>query len=619
MTHFSFLLCAVAASLLLQVSAQVAVQPPCADPVLCDTGTSYFNEFKLQFAKTVKDLKFSNTYVDLTVTTSGGDSFSYRLVRCGCEAGQVPNGAEVIFVPPRRVYVADTVTLGMIIHDLEARDKVGAVQSTARVYDSAIRSRFKKTTSLAEVKASQDIDLSFLSSFEVTDYVDANVGKPFFLNGETAEATPFGRVEWLKILGLILNKPAIADVKMQRIIRNYNQNKALAALSKRRPSVILNYPFASSSGTSWSQPSEKQYTMQLLRDANADHVFMNDGGNTSNLVTLDEFVQKFRWSRYLIHSGKFPPTRETSMSTLFPESNATDAANITKTLKSLAAVRCANVWVLNKRFVGEGLESANDFFEWGTTNPDLVLRDIITVLHPNINVGRDTVFSSKLDDAAANVKGGDCPYNDLLGKAPDGMVYVDTLMNVEGKNRFELENALVGKIIPEVSKLDNIDSKSVDGFFAKPQEANATSTNFTLRAMVKEGDKDAVLNDTDSMVDAVSRAMGNVTVTSLVAGEPAADPSGAEAILDTPKTSESSSGLSGGAVAGIVIAALALGAIFGGLLYCIGAKRGRTSGETAIRDRFWEEQQVRLADQNTTGGSGAYSVSTAQDRSGVLG
>lgn len=199
------------------------------------------------------------------------------------------------------------------------------------------------------------------------------------------------------------------------------------------------------------------------------------------------------------------------------------------------------------------------------------------------------------------------------------MVYVDTLMNVEGKNRFELENALVGKIIPEVSKLDNIDSKSVDGFFAKPQEANATSTNFTLRAMVKEGDKDAVLNDTDSMVDAVSRAMGNVTVTSLVAGEPAADPSGAEAILDTPKTSESSSGLSGGAVAGIVIAALALGAIFGGLLYCIGAKRGRTSGETAIRDRFWEEQQVRLADQNTTGGSGAYSVSTAQDRSGVLG
>ncbi len=133
------------------------------------------------------------------------------------------------------------------------------------------------------------------------------------------------------------------------------------------------------------------------------------------------------------------------------------------------------------------------------------------MLHPNIDVGSEPTFSFKLNDAPADIKGSSCPYNDLLGKAPKGMGYVDTTMDIEGMNRFDVENLLVEKIIPEVSKDTKIGAKAIDGFFEKPQ-ANA-STTFVLRTMVKKTDVQEIIDGRDGLVFAVRSALGrNATV-----------------------------------------------------------------------------------------------------------
>lgn len=103
--------------------------------------------------------------------------------------------------------------------------------------------------------------------------------------------------------------------------------------------------------------------------------------------------------------------------------------------------------------------------------PDLILQDIVYAVHPNIDVDDKTTFSFKVDTASDSIKGGACPYNDLLGMAPNGKQYVDFTMEVSGMNRFEVENKLVENIIPKIASDERLDSKSVDAFFEKPQKA----------------------------------------------------------------------------------------------------------------------------------------------------
>ncbi len=355
MSRLQTLCLAVAAAAISSVSANVET---CLFPVTCDPSTNYFDKINLTHIKTVSQLTFANTYVSFTVNSADKkQAYPYRLVRCGCPSGNVPAGTQVIFVPPRRLYMTDSPTIGMCTHAVQVSDRIIAVKNAAFLYASSLRRRIKKSTPFS-VLNNTDVDVAFVNFFlKSKDYVSSNTGKPFFVNGESNEDTPFARSEWVKIFGLMFDKVDAANTAFDNIVDIYTANRKLANSARRRPSVVLNYPI----GNAWFQPSEKQYTTELLRDANVDFLFMNDGKSTSNNLTVEEVAQKFKWTRYLINSGPFPPIKNNSMTSLFANGSKATGKKINTALRSMAAVHCANVWVNQKRVAGEGFNSVNDF------------------------------------------------------------------------------------------------------------------------------------------------------------------------------------------------------------------------------------------------------------------
>ena len=556
----------------------------CSDPVeICYTHKDYFpNKVTIEHAKTVK-ISYNNTYVDMSVTDASGSIYLHRLVRCGCPVPLSSSEFQVIKIPPKRLFVNDGPSIAFLTHSIPQLDRIVAVGDPTYIYSESIRSRFSEGTSNAVLANRTDIDVSFISLNYVSAYKQANISIPYFANGESDEATPFGRSEWIKVFGLIFNAVDAANSKYEDIVSKYNKMTQIAWNAQRRPSVLLNYPY----GSSWSLPSENQYITQILRDANVDYRFMNDGKNDTNLLTLPEILGNFSSARFLLLSGPFPPVVSSEMREFFqPEINPDGSENmdgkeINRALKSLASVQCANVWVQSKR-VTEDL-NANDYFEFGAIRPDLLLEDIVHAVHPEAESDNSTTFSFKMKDADSSEKGGSCPYNDLLGEAPIGMVYIDVELEVKGMDRFQIEDKLVDSVIPEVTRDKRIERNGIEVFFEKPQQLSTSV--LVLRIMVKEESENSMLNDAATVQGSVQRALGSSAEVHLLQYESV---NGESKMLKQ--------GLGTRAISGIVLGCLGIALLCGLLLFLVGRKSGRKFGATETRDRFWREHGVRLAD-----------------------
>lgn len=579
---------------LIVVASSAQHEQPCLNAVIyCNTNKDYFPEkISLRYTTTTK-LVFSNTHVDVTVTRVDRNSERYRLVRCGCPSGDVPQGTQIIFVPPRRLFVNDGPTIGVLAHSLARVNQITAVGNPAFVYSSAIRSRFatNESTSFESLINRTDIDLSLLYLDDIEEYKDANVRTPFFANGESDESTPLGRSEWIKILALLFDLVESGSTAFEEIERNYENAKALAQRARERPSVLLNYP---GTNLKWSLPSEKQYIAALLRDANVDYLFLNDGNNKTRVLPLDQVVSQFRWARYLIHTGPYPPSDSTDMSSLFPTESVNgivneDAVAINEALRSLASVRCGNVWVQSKRVTNDDGHSANDFFEYGATRPDLLLLDIVHMVHPSLDESYEPFFSFKLNINANSAVARNCPYNQLLtNKALDGMQYIDIEMEIVGLNRFLVEDRLVENIFPQVAQNPHMQLNGIDAYFIK--ETRKRSSILVLRAMVQNEYASDVMENAGRIVRSVGQALDSDVMVKLLS---------VSSVSDGIETVEKRIGIQAVVAAAIFVGMTLFTAILGGLLYFVGSKIGTTKGKNEMKTRYWNELGVRLREDGS--------------------
>ena len=570
--------------------------PACLNPVAkCNIGEDYFPvKITIEYATaSIRDVKFENSFVDFKVVEREGKQFSYRLVRCGCPPGTPPPMAQVIYVPPRKVHVADGVVLGMLTHSLSVGDRISAVDEKKFIYAPGIRKGVEngeikdlkasspKGNRYVQIRGDMSIDVSFLNRFQVEAYENASTGKPFLLSGESEESTPLGRSEWIKIFGLVFNNALTANDRFKDIRDQYEFAKRLAARATRRPSVLLNHPTFGKKKTVWNLPSERQYTTALLRDANVDYLYMNDSRNTTIEKSIEEVVKKFKWARYYIRANPFPPA-EPTMESYFESFKTPEQKRVLQQIKTLASVRCGNVYSDQKRLSAD--KQANDYFEFGVARPDLMLQDMVLMFHEDVDVGGEKTFVVKYKEAPSRLQSGGCPYNDLSGAAAPGKRFVDTEMNITGMNRFQVEEKLVEGIIPELAKqLENIDAKSIEGYFKLPPP-RAKASNFVVRVMASDAEAESFLRK-DAVVPSVQKALGiDATVTWV------------RAKYADGETPTKSSNLATGAIIGAVLGVLAIVVFIAFLVYVVGNRRGRRSSEEALRERFWNEHQVRLSD-----------------------
>jgi len=201
-------------------------------------------------------------------------------------------------------------------------------------------------------------------------------GIPVIYNGDWTELTPLGKAEWIKFFGALYGKDEKASEIFQNIKLEYTKAKELAKSAKSSPKVIGGAMY----NDNWYMPYGNSWQAQFIQDANADYLYADTKGNGSLSLAFESVLEKAEDAEYWISSGQF-----TSYEQLFNESEH---------YKRFEAVKNEKVFSIS---LSQGETGGIIFYELGPQRPDLILKDLISIFHPELLKNYKPVFYKPLN------------------------------------------------------------------------------------------------------------------------------------------------------------------------------------------------------------------------------
>ena len=295
------------------------------------------------------------------------------------------NGQKVII--PLKSLAATSVTHFEFLSLLEEINSLSAVCSPHLIYNKAVLKKFNegKLTDLGDafnVNVEKTLQLKpeavMMSGYNQNDPYSQRVsqaGIPVILNVEWMETSLLARAEWIKFVAAFYNKEQMADSIFNEVSDNYETIKTKAATVNIKPRIVAGNSFR---GT-WYMPSGRNYMAKLYTDAGADYYYKNDTTAGSLPLNVETVLKNFSDCDVWLNCN---------FSSLKELQNADTKHTLFKAFKQ------KEVYNFNNRLLPS---SANDFWESAVARPDLLLSDVIAILHPELLPGYKFNYAKKLE------------------------------------------------------------------------------------------------------------------------------------------------------------------------------------------------------------------------------
>ncbi|CAJ1502390.1 ABC transporter substrate-binding protein [[Mycobacterium] kokjensenii] len=349
-----------------------------------DPGVDYFPDKSTLTEATNFSLDYHRSYQVLTVHRPyhGGKPVSYVLVRCGAPAPQLDGElahAQRVTIPVRGLYSGSTTHLAMI-GELGRADVVTGVANPAAVADPAIRANIDSGATVGYASGGQLNIESVLAAGPdvlVTEGMDdpgypklREAGLPVVADAEWLETTPLGRAEWIKMFAALTGTERRA-AQAYASVRDSYRTLAARAADADPVDVLVGTMY---SGT-WSMPTGDSYSGRLVADAGGRYPWLAETGAENLQLNFESVYAR---------AGTAPLWLVTDDWQTRGDAVARDSR-----YGELTAVRSGQVWSATKAMTPGG---GNLYWERGTARPDLLLGDLVAILHPDLGVGHDFEF-----------------------------------------------------------------------------------------------------------------------------------------------------------------------------------------------------------------------------------
>lgn len=201
------------------------------------------------------------------------------------------------------------------------------------------------------------------------------LGIPYVYIGDYLEESPLGKAEWMVAIAEIIGAREGGTAKFNEIATRYNTLRDSVAINViEAPSVMLNVPY----GDSWFMPPADSYMARLISDAGGDYIFKKETGNRSVPIDIEE--------AYIL----------ASQADIWLNLDATRSLDHLKAkCPKFSDIRCVHNGDVYNNTRRSNQDGGNDFFESAVVNPDLVLRDLTGIFHPEL-IRDEPVYYVKL-------------------------------------------------------------------------------------------------------------------------------------------------------------------------------------------------------------------------------
>ncbi|GAB1415307.1 ABC transporter substrate-binding protein [Paludibacter sp.] len=291
------------------------------------------------------------------------------------------------FVLPVKTIAATSATHFEFLSLLGVLDLVNGVCSPELIYNEHIREdindglienigdafniNLEKTLRL-------NPDIVMMSGFKQDDPYAKRVmqaGINVVYNNEWMESSLLARAEWIKFVATFFDKEKEADSIFNEVNNKYLEIREMAKSAKTKPSILTGSNFR---GT-WYVPGGDSFMAHLFYDAGGNYFYSDDKSKGSLPLNIETVLNNFAQADVWLNCNF---------------SSINELVNADKKHSLFKPVKSKRVYNFNKRMLKSG---ANDYWESAIARPDLLLRDVISVLHPELIPDYETVYINQLN------------------------------------------------------------------------------------------------------------------------------------------------------------------------------------------------------------------------------
>ena len=189
---------------------------------------------------------------------------------------------------------------------------------------------------------------------------------PYLYLGDYVEESPLAKAEWTVVVAEILGVRERGEELFAGIESRYLElRKRVEESATERPTVMFNTPYRDT----WYMPSSRSYAVRIVEDAGGRYVYDGNHGTASQPIDLEQAYVLTREADYWINVGQYATLE--------------DLRRDNPRFVGAKAVREGRVYSSDRRATAKG---GSDFWESAVVNPDVVLRDLVAILHPELNL-----------------------------------------------------------------------------------------------------------------------------------------------------------------------------------------------------------------------------------------
>lgn len=343
----------------------------------------------IQYAKRFNITKYGDiTLLEVPEPYKGAkEGFSYWLIPKGMPAPDSLKNTTVIYTPVSSLVCTSTTHL-VALDLLDESPKLVGFPSTQYISSERIRKQVEDGITREvgrdnnlNIEVMLELDPELLISYSLTG--DYSKISPFEKSGITViqnaaflEETPLGRAEWIKFTGLLFDKEKEADSIFQIIESSYLNTLQLVKTQDEQPTVFSGVVY----GDTWFMPGGNSWVGKFFKDANANFLWKDniEAGNVE--LSFEAVYEKAYTANYWIGAANFHSINELKSSD--------------QRYTSFEAYSNDKVYTYNARQIPNG---GNDYFESGSSRPDIILKDLVKIIHPNLLPEHELYFYKKLD------------------------------------------------------------------------------------------------------------------------------------------------------------------------------------------------------------------------------
>ncbi len=341
-----------------------------------ENDTNQFQSLKVEYAKGFTIDTINQGYI-LNITKpwpDANETFKYLLYKDKSAITESKNYDYSIKIPLNKLVVTSTThipsldTLGVLdrLIGFPNTDYV----STKRAVDLIKKDRIKdvgqnenlNTELLIELDPDAIVTFAVKGQNRSIESIKKS-GIPVLYNGDWVESHALGKAEWIKFFGLLFDKADEATAIFEGIKNEYESAKAIAQKAKNQPTVISGALWKDT----WYLPAGDSWQSQILADANANYLYSKTEGTGSLSLSFESVFSKSKDATFWI-----APAQYTSYNQMYDQHSHYGGfkAFKDKNIYTFALTKGQNGGVL--------------YYELAPNRPDLVLKDLIHILHPNL-------------------------------------------------------------------------------------------------------------------------------------------------------------------------------------------------------------------------------------------